>query len=181
MNIDEMLVRSHPGDGLVGRFAGVVIVAVPASPRQEAVADQLLSLAEAGAVTGPTPGRRLARQVAGLLGAADPDDVPAFCLLAQADSGVVLILQGSMDADVSGPQGKEHLSGSLVATWIDRILPPPLDSIVVSPTGGASAAPNPRSRLGAGVVSGAGVTVLAAGASAPAPAPAAASPAPAPA
>src|SRR5580698_8368444 len=111
MNLDEMLLRSHPGDGVVARFPGVALVAAPSSPQQEAVTDQLLAIAEAGSATGPTPGRRLARQVVAVLASADPDDVPPLCLLAQADTGVVLILQGAMDAQVTGPQGAEHLSG----------------------------------------------------------------------
>ncbi len=146
MNLDEMVVRSHPGEGLVGRFAGVVIVAVPSGSGQDAMTDQLLALAEAAAASGPTPGRRLARQIAGVLSSSDPDVVPAFGLLAQADTGLVLILQGAMDADVSGPQGNEHLSGGQVATWVDRILPPPIVTVVLAPTGRALASPDPRSR-----------------------------------
>lgn len=157
MNLDEMVVRSHPGEGVVGRFGGIAIVIVPGSPGQEAMVDPLLTMAEGA--TGPTPGRRLARQIAGLLSSTDPDEMPAFGLLAQADNGLVLILHGAMDAHVSGPLGDEYFSGSQVATWVDRILPPPLSGLVVTPSGTPSS-PDPRSRLVAGVVTGAGISLF---------------------
>jgi hypothetical protein len=166
MILDEMVVRSHPGEGLVARFPGVALVMVPNSPSHDAVVNHLLALAEAASANGPTPGRRLARQVAGVLSSAEPEDVPPFGLLAEADTGVVLILHGSMDTEVSWPQGKEHLSGGLVATWVDRILPPPIIELIMAPTGPAPAPPDPRSRLVSGVVAGSGLTLVPSGAAA---------------
>jgi hypothetical protein len=185
VNLDEMVIRVHPGDGLIARFPGVALVLFGDDPAQRPVADELLTMVEASGNASAAPGRRLARQVARLLGDADPDDVPSFGLLAQAEHGVVLILQGDADADVSGPNGDEHLSGRQVATWVDRILEPPIDRLVISPSGVALGEPDPRAWLGVGAVPGGGLSAVPAGASeaavpAVAPPPAERAPRPAP-
>jgi hypothetical protein len=187
VNLDDMLVRIHPGDGLVARFDGVALVLFAPGAAQARVTDELLQLVEASSNGSAAPGRRLARQVARLLGDADPDEVPSFGLLAQAEHGVVMILHGDADADVTTPTGHEHLSGRQVATWVDRILEPPIEQLVVSPSGQDLQAPDPRLRIRGGVVPGGGLSVgptdAPAAAAAPPPvaqAAAAAAPAPVP-
>ena len=165
MNLDDMLIRVHPGDGLVARQEGIALVVFAPGAAQDRIADELLALVDAS--SNGTPGRRLARQVARLLGDADPDEVPSFGLLAQAEHGVVLILHGDADADVTTPGGTEHLSGRQVATWVDRILEPPIDGLVVGPSGQALQAPDPRLRLRGGVVPGGGLSVMPAATPAP--------------
>jgi hypothetical protein len=171
VNLDDMMVRVHPGNGLVARFDGVALVLFGADAAPGRITDELVNLAEASSKGSGTPGRRLARQVARLLGETDPDEVPSFGLLAQAEHGVVMILHGDADADVTTPGGTEHLSGRQVATWVDRILEPPIDGIVVGPSGQDLQSPDPRFRLRSGVVPGGGLSVTSTGGPAtPAPA-----------
>lgn len=160
MNLDDMLIRVHPGDGLVARSPGAALVLFGSGATQSRITDELLRLVEASADGAQPPGRRLARQVARLLADTDPDEVPSFGLLAQAEHGLVLILHGEADADISRAGVEEHLSGRQVATWIDRILEPPVDSLVIGPTGRVLAAPDPRFRLRAGAVPGGGLQLV---------------------
>lgn len=183
MNLDDMQIRVHPGNGLIARFDGVALVLFGPSATEGRIADELVNLAESASNGSGPPGRRLARQVARLLGDAEPDEVPSFGLLAQAEHGVVLVLHGDADADVTTPRGSEHLSGREVATWVDRIIEPPIDGIVVGPSGQALQDPDPRFRLRGGVVPGGGLSVAPAGPPAEpaaAPPPAGAAPEPAP-
>lgn len=154
-----MLIRVHPGEGLVARAGGSVLVLLPPVPDPPSIADELLSLVM-GSAGAAVPGRRLAQQVARLVAGAEPADVPSFGLVAQADDGLVLMLHGDADADVSRPAGEEHLSGRQVATWVDRILEQPLDLLTVRPTGKPFETPDSRVRLHGGVVHGGGLSVV---------------------
>ncbi len=77
VNLDDMLMRVHPGDGFVARQAGIALVVFASGAAQDRTADELLALVEAASNGAGAPGRRLARQVARLVGDADPDDVPS--------------------------------------------------------------------------------------------------------
>lgn len=156
-----MVIRVHPGDGLVARAKGSVLVLLPPVP-DHPLADELLALVEESA-SAPAPGRLLARRVARLVAGAEPGEVPSFGLVTQADEGLVLMLHGNADAQVSYSDGQEHLSGRQVATWVDRMFERPVDLLVIGPGDSPSITPDPRLRLGEGVVHGAGFSVAPAG------------------
>jgi hypothetical protein len=162
VNLDDMLIRVHPGDGLIARSTGIALVVFALDPSHSRVTDELLNLIEGSAGAGKAPGRRLARQVARLLGEADPDEVPSFGLLAQAEHGIVLILHGDADAEITRSGAGEHLSGRQVATWIDRILEPPVDALVIGPSGATLAPADSRFQLRGGAVPGGGLSLVAA-------------------
>lgn len=199
MKLEEMLIRVHPGSGLVARYPGVALT-VLTSGDPSPVIDQLLDLAAESAAASETPGRRLARRLAGLVSQVDPDELPGLCAVSQTETGVAVFVAGPLDVAVTGPGGAERFSGSQAATWVDRVIDQPFDLIAVTPSG-EQALPDGDSRfnLREGVVPGAGFTLRPAGAkaatppappqppaaapvmeAAPAPAPVAAPAAPAP-
>ena len=160
MDLEEMVFRIRPGDGLVVRFDAAAAFVLPGGNGDDAMATELLQMILTALDRGGLPGRRLARQVAGWLAQADPDDVPAFCMLAQAENGVAVIVHGAVDLAVRGPDIDEVLSGSRVATWVDRILDVPFETLDVAPTGRSSLPIDERSDLRAGIVPGGGFSAL---------------------
>ncbi|MBL7495971.1 FHA domain-containing protein [Frankia sp. CN7] len=136
--------RGHE-TGVVVRLPGVLIVARAGRPRTADTARRLLDLcAEVAAEPGDTAstGRRLVRRVAGLLAAADPDEVPDFTLLAAVGERIAALVHGAMDVTAAGPSPLT-LSGEESATWVDRLLPDGITHVHVAPSGslGMSGAP----------------------------------------
>jgi hypothetical protein len=123
--------------GVVVRLPGVLIVARAARPQTADTARRLLDLcAEVVAEPGDTAstGRRLVRRVAGLLAAADPEEVPDFTLLASVGERIAALVHGAMDVAAAGPSPLT-LSGVDSATWVDRLLPDGITHLHVGPTG----------------------------------------------
>lgn len=130
--------------GVVVRLPGVLIVARAGRPETAETARRLLDLcaevaAESAATT--STGRRLVRRVAGLLAAADPDQVPDFSLLTTVGERIAALVHGSMDVAALGPTPLT-LSGVESATWVDRLLPDGVERIDVRPSGPATDAAN---------------------------------------
>ncbi len=160
MNFVDLQVQVHPGDGLVANFGAAILVGAPDDGRQSPLLDELLAtVAGSVASDGATAGRRLARQVVKRIASAEPEDVPPFCLLAAVDCGVAVILHGALDLEVSGPSGKERLSGRKVAAWVDQIVEAPFERLLVAPSGQPVSEPDARSDLREGVVPGNGVSL----------------------
>jgi hypothetical protein len=123
--------------GVVVRLPGVLIVARAGRPRTADTARRLLDLcADVAAEPGDTAGtgRRLVRRVAGLLAAADPDDVPDFTLLTNIGDRIAALVHGAMDVSAAGAS-PITLSGIDSATWVDRLLPDGITHLHVAPTG----------------------------------------------
>jgi hypothetical protein len=135
-------------------------MALPAGVEHEAVLGGLLSIVESDVVgRGPAAVRPMARRIAALLSSCEPESVPPFCVLAEAESGVAVFLHGSLDVETAGAGGPERLSGRDATTWVDRILKYGFDRLAVVPAGNPTVAPDPRSDLRDGVVRGGGVTL----------------------
>jgi hypothetical protein len=98
-------------------------------------------------------GRILCRQLAGLLANEDPAGVPTFVALAGAEAGIAVFVHGEIDVAVRRSEGDETISGRHVATWVDRIVEEPIDSIAVAPEGADVADLDERLDLRAGIVS----------------------------
>lgn len=162
MDWQSWRVQVAPGNGVVSRTGGSLLVARPDSPSQEAFLDELLAAVEQNAAAhGADPGRRLARRTAGLVAAAEPDDVPCFGLLSATTDGVAALLVGDVELTITGPTGiVETVSGRDATTWVDRLVREPFDMLGLTVTPGAT--PDPRSRLGDGVVRGGGLSLGAA-------------------
>jgi hypothetical protein len=122
--------------GVVVRLPGVLIVARVGRPRTADTARRLLDLcAEVAAEPGDTAstGRRLVRRVAGLLAAADPEDVPDFALLTAIGERIAALVHGAMDV-AAGGSSPITLSGVESATWVDRLLPDGITHLHIAPS-----------------------------------------------
>jgi hypothetical protein len=171
------------GSGVVAAFDGVALLIVGEGSHQ-----QLTDIAREAAASGASPGRGLARRLAGLLTGDDADAVPAFGALGDAGDGLIVFLYGGVTATTTGPDGEVlSLSGADAATWVDRVLPSGTGPVTLAPVGTDASASG--FELGAGIVPGGWLRLVPEGATAaPAPEPsapsapsAAAAPPPAPA
>ncbi len=152
--------RVRGGDGLVARFPGVLLVAPHVRPDQDQRLEELLALCSAAAEAGSHA--RLARQVAGLLLAVDPEELPAFGLLVDLPDDVIAVLVvGAVDVVVGSGATSERLSGQDSPTWVDRLVRGA--TVLEVATSGAPAGDYPpRSDLVLGVVSGSALQLTAA-------------------
>lgn len=159
MTLGACSVSLLAGDDVVVRTAGALVWAVH-DQRTLPVLEQVVTAAdEAGADGGP-PGRRLLRRLAGLVSAADPDDVPAFAAVADTDDGLAIMVVGDVDVHVDGPDGTvEVLRGRDAATWVDRIVDAKTRSVAVVPAGATPPPPDPWSDLRAGTARAGGVVI----------------------
>lgn len=167
--------------GLAVRRGAAVALIRDDDPAREALVGAVVEALDAAAED-PTPGRRLARRIAALVSQADPDEVPDLCLLATIeDDGMAALLVGDAELVLDTPTAMgERLSGRDVATWVDRILRPPLHRLEAALDGCTPGpAVSPRIDLRDGVVpAGALVLSLAGAPVAPPAADAPAAPAP---
>ena len=159
MTMDDVRVRVAAGDGLVARFAGVLLVVPHITPQQEEHLQQLVHLCQEAAEARSTS--RLPRRVAGLLAAADPEDVPSFALLALVDDEVTAVLvTGDVDVVVrGGGSDGQLLSGGDSPTWLDRLVRRPEGFQMRSSGTGPLAFPV-HGDLQAGVVPGSAAEVV---------------------
>jgi FHA domain len=143
------------GDGVVGRFPGIVCVARCSDP--EPLRQFLSVCAE---VAGPEPGRALARRLATWMSGPDaPGHELRFGTIAAAGDKLAVYLVGEVGARVDAVGGLS-LSGAHAAIGTDRLLPPPTSPVVLSMDGGdVRADPADVHDLRAGVVPGAGVVL----------------------
>jgi hypothetical protein len=166
------------GPGVVAAFDGVALLIVGEGSHQ-----LLTDLAREAAGSASSPGRGLARRLAGLLTGDDADSVPAFGALGDAGDGLIVFLYGGVTATTTDPEGAVlTLSGADAATWVDRVLPAGTGPITLAPVG-TDASSASGFELGAGIVPGGWLRLVPEGATAapPAATPAAPPPAPAPA
>jgi hypothetical protein len=150
-SLDDYGCRIGPGDGMAARFGSVAAMVPVWHERHRAVLDRILDVVERGGEQ-RAAGRVLCRQLAGLLANEDPAGVPTFVALAAAEDGLAVFLHGEIDVAVRRPGGEETVSGRHVATWVDRILDEPIDSIAVAPEGTDLGDLDERLDLRAGVV-----------------------------
>jgi hypothetical protein len=123
-----------PAAARVIRGSAAVLVLVKVPEPAAALANELAALCETAGITGETsPGRQLARRAAGLLAAAEPEQVPDFCLLADTATGTQVVLHGDIEVALATDGGDTILSGAGVASWVDRLVAGPVHAVTVSP------------------------------------------------
>lgn len=173
MTISDRTLSLVPGDGVVARRPRTLVWAAQ-SERTAAVLQEIVAAAEQAGTADGAPGRRLLRRLAGVVSAADPDDVPAFAALGDTDDGLAVMVVGEVDVHVVGPTGDtEVLRGRDAATWVDRIVDAKTRSLAIVPTGTAPPTPDPWSDLREGTARcGGAVLALRQNGTAPAAAPA---------
>ena len=140
-----------PGDGLVASFGAVALLAGSGTDPSGV----LVATVRDAAAYGPTPGRRVARKLAGLLTGDGAEEIASFGVLAEMDDGLLVFLSGAVEAAITQLDGSiTLLSGADAATWVDRVLPAgtaPVELCFV----GATEIPGPTSfELESGVVPG---------------------------
>jgi hypothetical protein len=136
---------------MAARFGSVVAMVPAWQPRQRAVLEQILDVVERCGDQGAS-GRVLCRKLAGLLASEDPVAVPTFAAFADAEEGLAVFVHGDMDVGVRRSGEDEIVSGRHVATWVDRVVDEPIDSIAVAAEGRRIPDLDERLDLRAGVV-----------------------------
>ena len=163
MKLDEQRAMLASGDGVVARMPGIVLVAVPATGNEARIGELIALCREVGEAAPDAPGRTLARRLAGVLSAADPDSGLAMCVLSQTEDGLSVMLAGNIDLVASSSRGEVKLSGRDAATWVDRILEETLGSCSVSAGGQDPPKRTAMYELQGGVVPGVGITLVGGG------------------
>ena len=143
------------GEDVVGRFPGIVCVARCAEPEP---LREFLALC--ASVSGPDPGRTLARRLATWMsGPTAPGPRLRFGTVAAAGDQLAVFLVGAVEARIDGPGGLT-LSGAHAAIGTDRLFPVPRSPVVLSVDGARVRADAANVHdLRAGVVPGAAVVL----------------------
>ncbi len=149
--------RVKPGDGIVARYGGTILVVPDPLAGRRGVEVLLGVLREHSS---PDDGRELVLEMAGVLVGTKTRDLPAFCALAHTDGGVAILIHGDLQATVARTGEAEHLSGRRAATWVDQLIEDPFVSITVGPTLGDESELEGLCDLETGVVRGSGVVVI---------------------
>jgi hypothetical protein len=132
VSIHELGLRVVPGAGLVGRFGSLVLVI--RESRTSAEAADLVGIAE-GLADHELPGRLVANRATQAMISMDPDRIPTFCLMADADEGLAVMLHGPIRLTAGGPKGDIVLSGEDRPTWVDKFLTAEIDHMAIGPEG----------------------------------------------
>lgn len=116
---DGVRATVQPGEHVVGRYPGVLIVIRRDAPEAEGRIAQLLELCrEATAVAPRAPGRPLARRLTGWL--AQADDAPGFGTVAATEDGLAVFLYGAVTVTI--PTQNLQLAGRTAAFSVDRLI-----------------------------------------------------------
>jgi hypothetical protein len=150
-SLDEYGCRIGPGDGMAARFGSVIAMVPVWQPGQRSVLEQILDVLERCGDQ-RAAGRVLFRRLAGLLSNEDPASVPTFAAFAEAEEGLAVFVHGEMDVAVTRSGVEEIVSARHVATWVDRIVDEPIDSLAIGVEGGSVLHLDERLDLRAGVV-----------------------------
>ena len=149
------------GDGLIARFGDVVLYIAGSTSS----ARPLLATVELAAKM-EHPGAALAERLAALTFGADSASVAPFGLVAPAADGLLVLLRGTVTAEIEDAEGVRTLSGERSLTWVDEILPDSLLRVAIAAGVGSGQSECPETDLRAGVVPGGGFVWLCAGAAA---------------
>ncbi|MFE7744656.1 FHA domain-containing protein [Nocardia sp. NPDC057455] len=145
-----------PGDGLVARFGAVVAYLGPETTSTDRILGTIEAVAE-----GEHPGAALAQRLAAVIFGSTVQP-PPFGVVAPTGDGMLILLRGSVTAQIQGAEGTRLLHGGRAFTWVDEILREPVRSISIGADTGAPPTALPRTDLRAGVVPGGGFVLQAA-------------------
>jgi hypothetical protein len=157
MTLDGMQLAVAPGEGLVARFGGVVLIASEDGGENPAVDRALRACRELGGSPGPV-GEHLADRLGPLLGG-EAGRSPALCALAWGAEGLHAVLQGDLELQVARGRNFSRHAGAEAGAWLDLVVDGPFDRLTVGPTGVRPQA-DPRIDLGDGVIPGGGVVLF---------------------
>lgn len=149
----------QPGQHVVGRFPGVLLLIRRDAPADDERIAALLEICRDAASAAPrAPGRQLARRLTGWL--AQTDDAAGFGTVAATEEGLAVFLYGAVTVEI--PTAGLQLSGRTAAFSVDRLIDWPHGVVHLR-----ADAPEPTSSgdgpdwagLFLGVVSGAGASL----------------------
>lgn len=145
-----------PGDGLVARFGAIVAYL----GGEAASTDRILGIIEAVADE-EHPGAALAKRLAAVI-FGSTSQPPPFGIVAPTTDGMLILLRGTVTAEIQGAEGTRHLAGARAFTWVDEIVREPVRRITIGADTGTPLTPRPRTDLRAGAVPGGGFVLHAA-------------------
>ncbi|MEU5763755.1 FHA domain-containing protein [Nocardia sp. NPDC047648] len=145
-----------PGDGLVARFGAVVAYLGPETTSTDRILGTIEAVAE-----GEHPGAALAQRLAAVIFGSTVRP-PPFGVVAPTGDGMLILLRGSVTAEIQGAEGTRLLHGGRAFTWVDEIVREPVRRITIGADTGTPPTALPRTDLRAGVVPGGGFVLQAA-------------------
>jgi hypothetical protein len=156
---EDLALQVAPGDGLVARFPEWCLIAFPNGEGQLALLEQLIAT---GRRCTPGAGRGFARAIVDAVAMHHAQGTaPPLCALCADDRDVIVLLHGSLRADITGPGGTDSVSGYEVVNWTERRLDDAIDRIEITPEGVEMPQSEAPLDLQAGVVPGGGLRLLA--------------------
>jgi hypothetical protein len=159
VEITSQHVGVAPGDGLVARIGGVVVLLTDADGPEESFSGELLTLVDEAETAGQIQGAALAWRLAELVVSRHSGGGASFGVVAPADTGWLVFLHGPVRAQITGPDGEVTLLGEHALTWVDHVVRSPVDRIAVTLAPEGRVVTDPRSDLRAGSVPGSGFAI----------------------
>ena len=159
MSVIDLALEPQPGTGVVARWGAVALVIQEDDYHPEA--SELIGIAR-NLAGHAEPGRLAAHHVARTLTAMDPERVPTFCLVADADRGVAVMMQGAIELTATGPDVEVTLVGDEKPTWVDEYLTADIRRVAIGRRDAAAPEPEPSAwpvDLTAGAVPGGGLVL----------------------
>jgi FHA domain len=117
--IDQLQLVPAPGDGVLGRFSGLVVLALPEFPDDPRVR-LLLDICRDVTQSVPPPAEALLRRLAAQFGSGQ--GLPAFGVVADASAGVVVVAHGQVDMAVVAGGREVMVSGRHSLSWVERLI-----------------------------------------------------------
>ena len=155
VRLDDLQLTVVPGEGLVGRFGEVALLALVGRKRRRD-RSTARDVPRLGRARMDEPGAILVDQLDALLGERMPAS-PSFCVLATSAEGVEVVLCGEVEVTVArGGQVSRH-AGPDPDTWVDLLVDEGFDWLVAVPIGSAEPPSDVRLDLHDGVVPGGGL------------------------
>ena len=148
-----------PGEGLVARIGGVVVLLTDVDGPQESFSGALLTLVDEAGAAAQTQGTALAWRLAELVVSRHSSGGAPFGLVAPVDGGWLVFLHGPVRAQITGQDGEVTLVGENALTWVDQVVRSPVNRIAVTLAPEGPVVTDPRSDLRAGTVPGSGFAI----------------------
>lgn len=129
--IDTLKLVPAPGDGVLGRFQGVIVLALPSryeAPRVGVLLDVCREVSESGPLPGEALIRRLASQFSSGQG------LPPFGALAVAEGGVLVVAHGALDVAVIADGRELLVSGRHSLSWVERVVQGQISAVRAGPS-----------------------------------------------
>ena len=170
MSAAPQRVGIQPGAGVVARF-GDALAVVAGDVLDEAFFPALFDVLK-GAGTGTLKASKLAWRVAALLtedaaARVQDSDVGAFGIAVPVAEGYLVMVHGSVRALITDGSGEIELNGAESRTWVDRVVPAPVERLALTLAESGPVEAFARSQLDDGVIPAGGFVLMSSVAAAP--------------